>query len=701
MEKITVEKEIGGKVIKLETGKIAKQAHGTVIASCGETMVMCVVVEGAAREGIDFFPLMCEYREAYASAGKIPGSFLRREARLNNRETLVSRMIDRPIRPNFPKGYRAEVQINCQVLSYDPENDPAVLAMIGASAALGISHIPFQSNLGAVKVGYVDGQLVANPSNSDMEKSDLDLLVSGSSDSIMMVESCANEISEELALDALSFAQDIITQICSLNEELISKAGVEKVPFESPENNNPYFDRIKECKEGLIDAFRVKDKKERNKTVSEFKEVTKEKLLADVSEDDMSQASSDFADAFDHLKTEAMRDIIFSGKRCDGRGLSEVRPIDIETGFLPRSHGSALFTRGETQAIVTSTLGNSKDSLLIDGLEEKSFDSFMLHYNFPKYCVGEAGPNRGAGRREIGHGNLAQRALSAVLPEHDDFPYTLRIVSDITESNGSSSMASVCGGSLSLMDAGVPISGAVAGIAMGLCQDGDKEAVLSDILGDEDHYGDMDFKVAGTEKGITALQMDIKIQGLSKETLKNALTQAKEGRLHILGEMAKAISKPKEDLSPYAPRIVSIKIDPEFIGKVIGPGGSMIREIQAESGTELEIEDDGTVKIFSNDKVSTDKAIEMIEGLTSVPEVGKAYPGVVKGVKDFGAFVEFLPGTQGLLHISEISDDYVKDINTVIALNDEVRVVVSAIDKQGKVKLVREEKYLRKNEDKS
>ncbi|MBF0197010.1 MAG: polyribonucleotide nucleotidyltransferase, partial [Planctomycetes bacterium] len=521
-------------------------------------------------------------------------------------------------------------------------------------------------------------------------------------DSIMMVESSAKEISEDQAIAALNLAQETIGEIVALEEELIAQAGVEKVPFEIEEAAADMIETLaKNEVEGMMEAFRIPAKFERSAKVKEFKATLVEKYLSDVAEDDLAEAKANFSKAFDELKTTGMREIIFSGTRCDGRSLTEVRPIDIDLNILPKAHGSALFTRGETQAIVTSTLGTSKDALLVDDLGEKRFEPFMLHYNFPNYCVGEPGASRGVGRREIGHGTLAQRALTSVLPTQEDFPYTIRIVSEITESNGSSSMASVCGGSLALMAAGVPTSAPVAGIAMGLCKDGDREAILTDILGDEDHYGDMDFKVTGTEKGITALQMDIKIQGLSKETLIDALKQAKEGRVHILGEMAKAITEPAEELADHAPKMASIKIDEDFIGKVIGPGGAMIREIQATSGAEVTIDDDGTVSIYAPDGTAAAKAKKMIQDLTCVPEVGKAYDGVVKGVKDFGAFVEFIPGTQGLLHVSEISDEYVKDINKVVALDDPMRVVVSAIDKQGRVKLMREEKYLREQKEES
>jgi polyribonucleotide nucleotidyltransferase len=700
MKEITVEREIAGRKLVLKTGKIAKQTSGTVIVQCGDSIVLCAAVGGGVRDGIDFFPLMCEYQERFYASGKIPGSFQRREGRPSTRETLTSRLIDRPIRPNFPKGYFNEVQITCQVLSYDSENDPAILAMIGASAALGISNIPFRAVLGAVKMGIIDGQLVVNPSLAQMKNSDLDLIVSGSKDSIMMVESGAKEISELQAIEALTKAQEIIAEVVALEEELIAKAGQEKDEFIVVEEANAFLDAMKaKHLDALVKAFRVSDKKLRGKSVRTLKDSLAVELLAGIPEDELYAAKGNFVKAFDEFKTVAMREIIFSGTRCDGRSLTQVRPITIETGILPRAHGSALFTRGETQAIVTATLGTLKDGMLVDDLNERRIDNFMLHYNFPPYSVGESGPNRGVGRREVGHGMLAQRALTSTLPEEKSFPYTLRIVSEITESNGSSSMASVCGGSLALMDAGVPVAAPVAGIAMGLCQEGDREAILTDILGDEDHYGDMDFKVTGTAKGITALQMDIKIQGLSRATLEKALDQAKEGRLHILGEMAKALSTPRNDISQFAPRIETIKVNSEFIGKIIGPGGANIRDIQAQSGAEISIDDDGTVSIYAVNKTATDKARQMISNLIMVPQVGKGYDGLVKSVRDFGAFVEFIPGTQGLIHISELSDDYVKDINTVVKLDDELRVVVSAIDKQGRVKLMREDKYLRQKDE--
>ena len=694
MNEISVEREIAGKTIVLKTGKIAKQTSGSVMVQCGETMVLCNAVGGGVREGIDFFPLMVEYQERFYASGKIPGSFHRREARPNTHETLVCRMIDRPIRPNFPKGFQEDVQITCQVMSYDGQNDPSILAMIGASAALGISELPFEAVLGAVKIGMIDDELVVNPSLTDMSNSRLDLIVSGSADSIMMVEGGSKEISEDQAIAALILAQETIVEIVELEKDLIAKAGKEKRTFVLAESQNKMLDSMKSDLDNLITAFRTPIKHERSEKVSVVKEGMKERLLGGLEGDELAEASTEFSKAFDSMKTIAMREIIFSGTRVDGRALDQVRPISVETRTLPRVHGSALFTRGETQAIVTTTLGTPKDSLLVDDLDKRHNDLFMLHYNFPQYCVGETGPNRGVSRREVGHGMLAQRALAAVLPDLEEYGYCVRIVSEITESNGSSSMASVCGGSLSLMDAGVKISAPVAGIAMGLCQDGDREAVLTDILGDEDHYGDMDFKVTGTEAGITALQMDIKIQGLKRETLVRALEQAKAGRLHILGEMAKVITEPSTDLSAYVPRIETMKVAEDMIGKIIGPGGANIREITAKSGADVNIDDDGTIHIYADNAEASELAKEMVGNIVRVPEIGVAYPGVVKSVRDFGAFVEFMPGTQGLLHISECSDGYVKDINTVIKLEDEVRIVVSAIDKQGRVKLIREEKYL-------
>jgi polyribonucleotide nucleotidyltransferase len=699
MKEIIVEREIAGRKLTLKTGKVAKQTSGAVMVQAGETVVLCSVVGGPPREGIDFFPLMVEYQERAYAAGKIPGSFMRREGRPSTRETLICRLIDRPIRPNFPNGYKNDVQITCQVMSYDKQNDPAVLAMIGASAALGVSHIPCEAVLGAVKIGMINGELVVNPGYEDLPKSDLELIVSGSKDSIMMVESAANEISEVQAIEALNKAQEVIAEIVALEEELIAQAGVEKEVFVPEDGAADLLGRLKaDHLEALMEAFRTPVKHERGDKVKAVKETMVAAVLGYVAEDQLAEAKANFAKAFDELKTIAMREIIFSGTRVDGRGLDQVRPISVETGILPRAHGSALFTRGETQAIVAATMGTVKEALLVDDLNEKRDQSFMLHYNFPNYSVGETGPNRGVSRREVGHGMLAQRALTSTLPGQEKFPYTIRIVSEITESNGSSSMASVCGGSLAMMDAGIPVASPVAGIAMGLCSDGEREAILTDILGDEDHYGDMDFKVTGTAKGITALQMDIKIQGLSRATLERALEQAKAGRLHILDEMAKGLSEPRKELSATAPRIETMKVDEDFIGKIIGPGGSMIREIQSNSGSELTIEDDGTIKIYASNKEATDKAKEIISNLVMVPEVGKAYDGVVKSVRDFGAFVEFIPGTQGLLHISELSDEYVKDINTVCKLDDEIRIVVSAIDKQGRVKLMREAKYLAQKE---
>ncbi len=691
----TVSREIAGKTLTLETGKIAKQASASVVVRCGDTIVLCAVVEGGVREGIDFFPLSCDYREKMYAAGKVPGSFFRREGRPATRETLVSRLIDRPIRPNFPSGFKNQVSVECQVLSYDPEVNPDILAMIGASAALGISSMPFHTVLGATRIGLVDGKLVVNPGYTLMETSKLDLVVSGTKDSIMMVESAAQEVSEIQAIEALTLAQKHIAEIAALQEELIAKAGKPKVAFVAPAGPEKMATAMHGEVQRLMSCFSTPDKKQRHDKVEGLQEELEKRMLAGVAEADLEQAELDFKEAFGTLKENAMREIIFGGKRCDGRRLDQVRPITSEVALLPRAHGSALFTRGETQAIVTCTLGTSRDSLLVDDLDPKRYDTFMLHYNFPGYSVGEISGRPGPGRREIGHGNLALRALKAVMPEHEKFPYTVRIVSEITESNGSSSMASVCGGSLALMQAGVPVSAPVAGIAMGLIKDGQREAIISDILGDEDHYGDMDFKVAGTSKGITALQMDIKIQGLSRATMERALEQARVGRLHILGEMAKTLDKANETLSAHAPRITSIKIDPELIGKLIGPGGKNIRSIQETTGAEVTVEDDGTVLIYAKDGPSGERAFNLVRNVTLVPEVGRAYDGVVSGVKEFGAFVDIFSGTTGLLHISEISDEYVKDVNQVVALGDKIRVVVSEVDRSGKIRLLREAKYLK------
>lgn len=689
-----VEKKIAGKTFSLETGKIAKQASGSVIVKSGDSVVLCVVVEGGERPGIDFFPLMVDYREKMYSSGKIPGAFNRREGRPSTKETLNSRLIDRPIRPNFPNGYKKDVTVECQVLSYDPDHSPDVLAMIGASAALGISHIPYTTMLGAVRIGYIDGQLVVNPNVEQMAKSQLDLVVSGTKDSIMMVESEAKELSEETMLEALALAQSTVGEIVATIDAFVAKAGKPKAKFTEPVGAKDLLGKMKGDIAGLMAAFKTPDKHQRSDNVKKVKEQISTKLLGKCSEEDLKTQKPLFETAFGELKELAMRELIFSGTRCDGRDTKTVRPISIETSLLPRAHGSALFTRGETQAIVTTTLGTSRDSMLIDDLDVKRYDALMLHYNFPGFSVGEVSGRPGPGRREIGHGNLALRALKAVIPSHEEFPYTLRIVSDITESNGSSSMASVCGGSLALMDAGVPIKAAVAGIAMGLIKDGAREAIISDILGDEDHYGDMDFKVAGTRKGITALQMDIKIQGLSRATMEKAVHQAREGRMHILDVMDKALSAPRGKMSAYAPRIQSIKIDPELIGKLIGPGGKNIRSIQETSGAEVSVDDDGTVLVYAKSGQAGEMAMARIREVTSVPEVGKTYVGKVVSIKDFGAFVDLFEGTSGLLHISEVSDDFVKDINQHVKLGDEMRVVITAIDRSGKIRLVREAKYL-------
>ncbi|MFQ5477506.1 MAG: polyribonucleotide nucleotidyltransferase [Candidatus Binatia bacterium] len=680
-----VELALGGKPFCLETGRVARQADGAVMVSYGGTVVLVTAVSSQdEREGIDFFPLTVEYQEKAFAAGKIPGGFFKREGRPGADEILTCRIIDRPIRPLFPKGYAFETQIIATVLSYDNECGPDVTSLIGASAALGISNIPFAGPLAAVRVGRIDGRLVVNPGAEAILDSDLNIVMAARRDAIVMVEGGAREVPEDEVLEALYFGHEAILPVLDMQEELARVAGKAKRTFEPPSADGELVARIREmATPGVREAYAHTDKLERYAALDRFKHDFLEALP-----EDLQERSGEVKQALSTVKQEIVRgDITEHSKRLDGRGLKDVRPISIETGFLPRTHGSALFTRGETQAAVVTTLGTSSDEQRIDSLAGDVFRRFMLHYNFPPYSVGEARMLRSAGRREIGHGMLAERALTQVLPSKDDFPYTIRIVSEITESNGSSSMATVCGGSLSLMDAGVPISTAVAGIAMGLIREGDRYVVLSDILGDEDHLGDMDFKVAGSGNGITALQMDVKIDGIPREVMKEALYQAREGRLHILAEMAKALERPRAALSVHAPRIETIKIDPDKIRNVIGPGGKVIRGIVEQTGCKIDVEDDGSVHIASSDGESLAKAMEIVDGLTASPRIGKIYDGTVRKIMAFGAFVEILPGTDGLVHISQLADERVENVTDVLKEGQSIPVKVLEVDRQGKIRL--------------
>ena len=677
--------EVGGRTLSFSTGKVAKQSDGAVMVSYSDTVVLVTAVSAkSAREGADFFPLTIEYQEKAFAAGKIPGGFFKREGRPGADEILTCRVIDRPLRPLFPKGYRHETQVVATVLSADNAGASDVISLCGASAALCISDIPFAGPVGAVRVGRIEGKLVVNPSFEELEESDLDLLVAARREAIVMVEGGAEQMPEDELLEALFFAHESILPILDAQEQLAEKAGRPKREYTPPEDDDALVAAVREiAMPKLIEAYQVHEKLERYAAVDAAVAEIKEGLP-----EDLAERGGEVGSALDKIKKEIVRgDIVNDGKRLDGRGLRDVRPISIDTGLLPRTHGSALFTRGETQAVVVTTLGTSADEQRIDSLHGDVWKNFILHYNFPPYSVGEARMMRSPGRREIGHGALAERALKTVLPDKESFPYTIRVVSEITESNGSSSMASVCGGSLAMMDAGVPLKAPVAGVAMGLIREGDNFAVLFDILGDEDHLGDMDFKVAGTSEGVTAVQMDIKIDGISREVMKDALFQARESRLHILGEMAKALDVARDDLSMHAPRIEVLQINPEKIRDVIGPGGKVIRGIVQETGCKIDLDDDGTVHIASADGVALEKAIDIIQGLAASPEVGKIYDGKVRKVVDFGAFVEILPGTDGLLHISQLAEERVNTVGDVVNEGDEIPVKVLEVDRQGKIRL--------------
>lgn len=681
--------EFGGRTITIATGKWAKQASGAVVVSCGDTVVLVTAVATkTAREGQDFFPLTVNYQEKAYAGGKIPGGFFKREGRPSDNETLTSRFIDRPIRPLFPESFLNDTQIMATVVSADQDNDPGILAMIGASAALEVSDIPFLGPIAGVKVGRVDGQFVCNPTVEQVEKSDLEIVVAASRDAVIMVEGGAAEASEKDVLEAIFFGHAAVQPIIEAQTELRKLAGVPKREVAATSVDEALKARAKELAyAGIKEAVRIVAKQERHNRIGEISAQTLEALLPEYE-----GRESEIKGFLGDFEYELVREhIIKDGYRIDGRDTTTIRPISIEVGMLPRAHGSALFTRGETQALVASTLGTSIDEQRIDSLYGETRKRFLLHYNFPPFSVGETSFRLAPGRREIGHGMLAERALERVMPKHEDFPYTIRIVSDILESNGSSSMASVCGGALAMMDAGVPIKAPVAGIAMGLIKEGEGVAILSDILGDEDHLGDMDFKVAGTEAGVTAIQMDIKITGVTREIMEKALLQARDGRLHILGKMNQAIAAPRADLSPHAPRITTIWVKTDKIRDVIGSGGKNIRGITEATGVSIDIEDSGRINIASTSKEACDKAIKMIRDLTAEAEEGKLYMGTVKKVMDFGAFVEIFPGTDGLVHISELDTERVKNVTDVLNEGDKVLVKCIGIDKQGKIKLSRKE----------
>ncbi|MBS3744063.1 MAG: polyribonucleotide nucleotidyltransferase [Wenzhouxiangellaceae bacterium] len=686
--KTTKSFQYGEHTVTLETGHLARQATGAVLVTMGDTVVLVTAVaRPEAKPGQAFFPLTVNYQEKFYSAGKIPGGFFKREGRPTEKETLTSRLIDRPLRPLFPEGFMNEVQVIATVMSLNPEVDGDVPAMIGASAALALSGAPFQGPIGGARIGFVNGDYVLNPTASQLEESRLNLVVAGTEHAVLMVESEADLLTEDEMLGAVTFGHDQMQTAIGAINELVAEAGKPKWDWEAPAKPQGLAEKVEEIAlADLQQAYTLTDKGQRHEAIGEVKKKLVETLCPEDQETEFSV--DDVKAAFSKLEKNLVRSQIIEGKpRIDGRDLTTVRPIDIEVGTLPRTHGSAIFTRGETQAMVVTTLGTGRDAQIIDAIEGEYKDPFMLHYNFPPFCVGETSFMLGPKRREIGHGRLARRGVSAVLPSQEDFPYVLRVVSEITESNGSSSMASVCGTSLALMDAGVPLKAPVAGIAMGLIKEGDKFAVLTDILGDEDHLGDMDFKVAGTADGVSALQMDIKIDGITREIMHAALEQAKAGRTHILGEMAGVLEKPRAEMSEYAPRLFTMRVHPDKIRDVIGKGGSTIRQITEETGTTIDIADDGTITIASANKDAADDARRQIEQITADVEVGKVYEGTVQKIMNFGAFVQILPGKDGLVHISQISDERVENVTDELSEGQKVRVKVLEVDKQGRIRL--------------
>lgn len=681
--------QFGEQTVTIETGKIARQATGAVLVNMSETVVLVTVV-GKREEvpGRSFLPLTVNYQERTYAAGKIPGGFFKREGRPSEKETLVSRLIDRPIRPLFPEGFSNEVQVIATVISLNPEVDPDIPAIIGTSAALAVSGVPFDGPVGAARVGYTDGQFLLNPTVSQLEGSDLDLVVAGTKDAVLMVESEANCLPEQTMLDAVLYGHEQMQSAINAINELAAEAGKPRWEWSAPPADETLAEKVAQVAQAsLTEAYAIADKQARQEAIAAVREQVANELIA-IPDEREGWSADEVSDSFKSLEKKIVRGRILAGEaRIDGRDIRTVRPIDIEVGTLPRTHGSAIFTRGETQAIVVTTLGTGRDAQIIDAIEGERREPFMLHYNFPPYCVGETGFVGSPKRREIGHGKLAKRGIQAVMPEPEDCPYVVRVVSEITESNGSSSMASVCGTSLSLMDAGVPIKAPVAGIAMGLIKDADQFAVLTDILGDEDHLGDMDFKVAGSKDGVTALQMDIKIQGITREIMEQALSQAREGRLHILDTMNAVITEHRDEMSAYAPRLITLRIDPEKIRDVIGKGGATIRTLTEETGTTIDIQDDGTVTIGSVDKAAGEEARRRIELLTADVEVGQVYEGKVIKLMDFGAFVNILPGRDGLVHISQISHNRVETVADELSEGQSVKVKVLEVDRQGRIRL--------------
>jgi len=688
VQKLTKTFKYGDQEVTLETGQIARQASGSVKVSMGDTVVLVTAVgRKEADPGRPFFPLTVNYQEKFYAAGRIPGGFFKREGRPTEQEVLICRLIDRPIRPLFPKGFMNEVQVIATLMSSNPDISGDIPALIGTSAALALSGMPFNGPIGAARVGYINGDYVLNPTATQLQESDLDLVVAGTESAVLMVESEAKLLSEDVMLGAVTFGHEASKAVVQAVRELAEEAGVDHWSWETPAVDESLADKVSAAaSEGLSSAYAIADKMQRRDAIGEVKNSVLEALCD--AEDENAPSEGDVSGVFSKLEKSLVREHILSGKpRIDGRDLSTVRPISVECGVLPRAHGSALFTRGETQAIVATTLGTGRDSQIIDAVTGEYKDPFMLHYNFPPFCVGETGFMSGPKRREIGHGRLARRGVAAMLPSIEDFPYVIRVVSEITESNGSSSMDSVCGTSLSLMDAGVPVKAPVAGIAMGLIKEGDRFAVLSDILGDEDHLGDMDFKVAGSEEGITALQMDIKIEGINEEIMKIALSQARDGRNFILGEMNKVINAPRSEMSEYAPRLMTVKVHPDKIRDVIGKGGVTIRSITEETGCTIDIADDGTVTIASVNREAADEAKKRIEQITADVEPGQVFEGKVIKIMNFGAFVSLTPGRDGLVHISQLSNERVENVTDVVKEGDMVKVKVLEVDKQGRIRL--------------
>lgn len=686
--KVRVERQIGANIFSIETGELAKQAAGSCLVQYGETVVLTAAATGDPRPGIDFFPLTCDYRERVAAAGKFPGGFLKREGRPTTKETLTARLIDRPIRPLFAEGFNDEVQVQNFVMASDRQNDGDVLAMNGASAALTISAMPFLGPIGSVRMGRVNGELIPFPTQDDLEESDLDLIVSGSKNAILMIEGFAREMPEDEMVEAIMAAHEVIKQLCELQEELAEKVDVKKAPFEVAESDG----LLDTLKEKYYDAFKqaqqTEGKAAKSEACSELRDRAIEELIPDPEADDAICVRA-LKKAWHDLEACVIRDQILAGVRPDGRDGKTLRPIECKVDLLPRVHGSALFQRGETQALITIALGTGRDEQRVDGLLEEFSQKFMLHYYFPSFSVGECRPIRGPGRREIGHGMLAERSVKPVLPDPDDFPYTIRVISDIFESNGSSSMASVCGATLGLMAAGVPITNPVAGISIGLVQEGDRWELLTDIIGDEDHFGDMDFKIAGTQRGITGIQLDLKIDGISEEIIRATLAQSREARIEILRAMLSCIQRPRTETSASAPRLLRTHIHPEKIGLLIGPGGKTIRSIQETTGASIDVDDDGTITVASSSAEGAEAALASIEALTASVEIGRIYHGRVTSVKDFGAFIEILPGKDGLCHISELSNEYVSSVGDICKVGDEMDVKCIAVDDQDRVKLSR------------